>query len=151
MIGKFYAQLLLSAISTIKSQANSEEFKIGEILKKIASHPIKVIASFITAPFLIIRVALQVKNKTRRILAIAGLLISILVSYICATFLGTFIGSLFVMSHIGFISGIGLLIGLTSSIYLSVLFSIISFNAVSFLFLKISTQEVAEYLEEISK
>lgn len=151
MIGKYAAELFLGGIVAIKNQANSEGTKIGTIFKKIASHPFKVVASFITAPVLVFRIASQVENKTRRNLAIAGLLLSLVASYACATLIGTFFGALFVMSNVGFLSGVGVLLGLSSSIYLSVIFSIISFNAVSFLFLKISTQEVADYLDEISK
>lgn len=150
MVGKFAAELLVSGIAAIKSQASSEGNKIGLIFKNIVSHPVKVIASFITAPILVFRIASLVENKIRRNLAIAGLLLSLVASYACATFIGTFFGALFVASHIGFLSGVGVLIGLSSSVYLSVIFSIISFNTVSFIFLKVSTQEVVDYLNEIS-
>lgn len=151
MIGKYSAELFLAGITAIKSQAGTEGNKAGEIFKRIAAHPVKVFASFITAPILVLRVAFRVKNKARRILAVAGLLMSLLASYVCATFLGTLLGSLFVMQNIGIIAGVGVFFGLASSVYLSVFFSILSFNAVSFLFLKISTQEVVDYLEELSK
>jgi uncharacterized membrane protein YhiD involved in acid resistance len=64
--------------------------------------------------------------------------------------LGTLVGAAFVASHIGILAGLGFFFGTTVSIYLSVIFSIIVFNAISFVFLKVSTQEVVDYLNEIS-
>jgi len=71
-------------------------------------------------------------------------------AYIAGTFLGSLAGAFFVMTHIGFWVGIGFLIGTTLSVYLSVIFSIIVCNTVSFVFLKITAQEVVDYLNEIS-
>jgi len=150
MFGKVAAELLGSGITAISENASKEKSKIGSVYKKIASHPIKVLASFVTAPFLVIRIAWKVNNPIRRAIAVIGLLLSLVCSYIAATFLGTLAGAAFVASNIGILAGIGFLVGTTLSIYLSVIFSIIVFNAVSYVFLKISSQEVVDYLNEIS-
>ena len=108
-------------------------------------------ASFIAAPFLVFRIARIAKNPMRRWMAIIGLLLSTLVSYAAATFLGTLVGAAFIATNISVLAGIGFIFGTTLSVYFSVIFSIISFNAVSFFFLKASSEEVVEYLKEVSK
>jgi hypothetical protein len=131
-----------------KSNGNS---KIKAIAKAIWSYPIKIIASFFAAPFLIFRIAKIAKNPMRRWIAIIGLLLSLLASYAAATFLGTLVGAALIATNISVLAGIGFLFGTTLSIYLSVIFSIITFNTVSFFFLKASSEEVVAYLKEVSK
>ena len=55
-----------------------------------------------------------------------------------------------IASQIGPIVALGFLLGTTLSVALSVALSILVFNAVSFLFLKMNTQEVIDYLNEQS-
>ncbi|ASL28634.1 hypothetical protein E0E54_01395 [Azotobacter chroococcum] len=150
MFGKAAGEVLGSGISALARDAANEKGRLGEVFRRIASHPVKVLASFIAAPFLIVRVALRVRSPRRRAVALVGLLLSVLLSYGAATFLGTLVGAAFVASHIGLLAGIGFLFGTTLSVYLSVIFSIVVFHAVSFVFLKISSQEVLDYLREIS-
>jgi len=109
-----------------------------------------VLASYIAAPFLVVRVAWKVENPLRRFIAILGLLCALITSYVAATLLGTLVGAVFVASNIGFLTALGFIFGTTISVYLSVIFSIIVFNAVSWLFLKMNTQEVIDYLNGIS-
>ena len=150
MIVKTAGDVLTRGITAIIEDVASENSKFKAVFKKVAGHPIKILASFIAAPFLIIKIAWMVNNPIRRIIAIIGLLLSLLLSYAAATLLGTLVGALFVASHIGILTGVGFLFGTTLSIYLSVIFSIIEFNSVSFIFLKASSQEVIDYLQEIS-
>ena len=150
MLGKVAGDILAKGISALAADANNERNKIGVKFKKIASHPLKVMSSFLAAPFLVLKIAMTVKNPTRRVIAIIGLMLSCGLSYVAATFLGTLVGALFVASHIGILAGIGFILGTTLSVYLSVIFLIIVFNAVSFIFLKVSSQEVLDYLNEIS-
>ena len=150
MLVKVAGDILSRGITAIAKDTQREKSKIGAIFKKIASHPFKVLASFFAAPFLVFRIALLVDNPMRRIIAIIGLLLSLALSYVAATFLGTLVGAVFVASHIGILAGIGFLFGTALSVYLSVIFSIIVFNTVSFVFLKVSSQDVVDYLAEIS-
>ena len=130
--------------------ASKEKGRTGKILNDLIRHPIKVVASFIFAPFLIIKIAMKVNNPIRRFLAILGLLVSFICSYIAGTAIGTFAGAVFVATHIGFLTAAGFILGTTISVIMSVLFSIVVFNSVSFLFLKMNNEEVINYLDEIS-
>ncbi|MFC0709970.1 hypothetical protein [Azorhizophilus paspali] len=150
MFGKAASEVLGSGIFALARNAANEKGRLGEVFHRIASHPVKVLASFIMAPVLIVRIAFLVKDPRRRLVAIVGLLLSVLLSYGAATFLGTLVGAAFVASHIGLLAGIGFLFGTTLSVYLSVVFSIVVFHAVSFVFLKIGSQEVLDYLRDIS-
>jgi len=150
MFGKVAGEILGRGINAIEQDASKQNKKVKAIFKKIASHPFKVVASFIAAPILVIKIAWLVKNPIRRIIAVIGLLLSLFLSYLAGTFLGSVVGAMFIASNIGILAGIGFFIGTTLSIYLSVIFSIIVFNSVSFVFLKISSQEIVDYLHEIS-
>jgi len=150
MLGKAAIELLERGVSAISEDASKEKSKIGSVFKKIVGYPLKVVASFIAAPVLIIKVAWRVENPARRAIAIVGLLISFTLSYIAATVLGSLAGAVFIASNIGMLAGIGFLIGTTLSVYLSVIFSIIVFNAVSLIFFFFFSQEVVDYLHNIS-
>jgi hypothetical protein len=150
MFGKAAGEILGRGITAITTDMSREKSKIAEIFKKIAAYPFKVLASYLIAPILVVKVAWKVENPTRRVIAIVGLLLSLLASYIAATLLGTLVGAAFVATHVGILAGLGFLFGTTISVYLSVIFSIIVFNAVSWFFLKMNTQQVIDYLNEIS-
>jgi hypothetical protein len=150
MFSKASREILERGVSAIADDASKEKSKFAAVFKKVIGHPVKVVASFVTAPILVIRIAWTVKNPVRRTIAIVGLLLSLALSYVAATFLGTLAGAAFVASNIGILAGIGFFVGTTLSVYLSVIFSILVFNAVSFVFLKISAQEVVDHLNEIS-
>lgn len=137
-------------LETVINEASQEKSKIKLLFQQIASHPIKLIMSFIAAPFLIARLALTIKNPIRRLISVVGLLLSVFCAYIAGTVLGTATGALFIMSNIGFFVGIGFFLGSFISLFLSVAFSILVLNSVSFIFLKMSSQEVVDYLEKIS-
>ena len=139
-----------TTLSTIVDDVTKEKSKLKTIVKELASHPIKMIMTFLTAPFLVLWLGLTLKNPIRRFIAIIGLMVSVICSYVAGTLLGTFTGALFVMSNIGFFVGFGFIVGSFFSVLFSVVFSILVFNAVSFLFLKMSSQEVVDYLDKIS-
>lgn len=65
--------------------------------------------------------------------------------------MGTVAGALVVASKFGPVLGLGLLVGTLTSIFLSVAFMVVSFNATCFLFLKMSQKDVVDYLVSISK
>lgn len=150
MFVKETSEILERGIAAITDNTLKEKSKFVSVFKEIAGYPIKVLASFIFAPFLITKIALTVKNRIRRIIAVIGLVLSLIFSYLAATFLGTLAGAAFVASKIGFVVAIGFFVGTTLSVYLSVIFSILVFNAVSFVFLKLSSKEIIDYLNKIS-
>lgn len=150
MIGKIAGEIFGRGISALNEKAGAEGGKLRAVFKRIAGHPVKILASFLSAPFLVARIAWRTKNPVRRFVALIGLLLSIFLAYGAATFLGSLTGALLIASQVGVLVGLGFFIGTTVSIYLSVIFSIFVLNAVAFLFLKLSSQEVLDYLSEIS-
>jgi hypothetical protein len=140
-----------SAMSAIAKDVAQEKSHIAQIFKKVASHPIKMVAAFFTAPFLMVRVALKVENPIRRIIAVSGLIVALLLAYLAGTFLGSLAGAAFVASKVGILMAVGFLIGSTLSVMFSVTFCIFVFNLVSLIFLKMSSQEVVDYLHELSQ
>jgi hypothetical protein len=137
-------------LGAVLDDASKEHSRLKIMFKQVVSHPIKLVAAFITAPVLILRLAMTVQNPLRRAIAIIGLIVAITFAYLAGTFLGTAAGALFVMSNIGILSGIGFFVGSFLSVFLSLAFSVFILNAVSFLFLKLSTQEVVDYLQGLS-
>jgi len=146
MVGKSASEIL----STIADEASVEGSRIRTLFKEIASHPFKVIASVIMAPILIIKIALHVKNPIRRIIAVVGLLIAILFTYAAGTYLGSAAAFFFLGGTLGWFSAFGFLIGTLTSVYFTVIFTLILFNLISFVFLKINSEEVVDYLDGIS-
>ena len=137
----------IDILSNGVSELNKERGNLMSVFSKIYAYPIKIIASYVFAPILVVRIALIVKDPMRRLIAVLGLLLSILGAYGAATFLGTIAGALFVGSHIGILSGFGFFFGTVISVWLSVVFSIVVFNSISWFFLHMSSQEVVEYLK----
>ena len=80
-----------------------------------------------------VRIALKVNNPIRRVIATIGLLLSVIFAYVAAAFSGSTLAAAFVTSHTGIPAGF--LLGTMLSVYLSVMFSILIFHAVSFVFL----------------
>lgn len=128
-----------------------EGHNLRNLLKSMLSHPIKLAATFFFAPILLIKVASSVESPGRRMIAYIGISFSILLAYCAGTFLGSIAGAIFITANIGVLAGIGFIVGTSFSIFLSVLFCFLILNATSFLFLKISTQEVIDHLKEISQ
>ncbi len=137
-------------LSSVLDVASKEHNNLKAILKSLWSHPIKLASAFVVAPFLVFRIAQVANNPVRRWVASIGLFIAIILAYVAGTFLGTFAGALIVMSSVGLLAGVGFLIGTTFSVFFSFIFAIVVLNSVSFFFLKVNTQEVIDYLDEIS-
>lgn len=124
---------------------------MAAVTKSILRYPIKMLAAFLMAPFLALRVASLAKSPLRRLVAGIGLFIAVLAAWLAGTFLGTFAGALLVTSNLGFMWGIAFLFGATTSVTLSVAFSVLVLNATAWLFLQLSSEEVLDYLRSISE
>ena len=148
------AEVIERGLTAITHSASSETNKLIAILKAIVSYPIKVCATFIFAPGLLLRIAWTGGKKhdaVRRMVAIVGLAMAILLTYVANLFIlgwaGTFLSTLFIVDMIGILTAIAFVFGLSS---LSVSFLILAFWSICFLFFKMTTQEVADYLREIT-
>ena len=97
---KTAAYIFARSIAAIHEDMAGGKSKIGAIFKGIASHPLKVLASFIFAPVLLVKVAFKARNPIRRLIVVVGLLISLILSYLAATFLGSLLGALFIATEI---------------------------------------------------
>jgi hypothetical protein len=137
-------------LGAVLDDGSKEHSRLKIMFKQVASHPIKLVAAFISAPVLIVRLAVTVRNPLRRAIATIGLIFAVTLAYLAGTFLGTVAGAFFVMSNIGILAGVGFFVGSFLSVFLSLTFSVFVLNAVSFLFLKLSTQEVVDYLQSLS-
>lgn len=144
-----FATLLQSIFGAVSKEAGNGS-SLSSIIKSVVRYPIKTIATFFTAPILILRLALTVKNPIRRLIAVVGLLISILLAYLAGTFLGSVVGAIFIFSHVGPLVAAGFLLGSTLSVVLSVAFTLFVFNATSWLFLHMSSEDVVEHLRSAS-
>jgi hypothetical protein len=151
MFGESAGAIIKQSFDAISKDVSSENTKISHIVKNVLSHPFKIIAAFFTAPILIIRVALTVKNPVRRAIAVVGLLLAIMLSYLSGTLLGSLAGLMIVAGSVGILAAVGIFVGSALGMFFSVVFSVFIFNAVSYLFLRMSSQEVIDYLNEISK
>lgn len=145
-----FATLLQAAFGAVSKDVGNGS-SLSSTIKSVARYPIKTIATFFTAPILILRLALTVKNPIRRLIAVVGLFISILLAYLAGTLLGSFVGAIFVFSHFGPFMALGFLVGSTLSVVLSVAFTLFVFNATSWLFLHMSSEDVVEHLLNVSK
>ena len=151
MVSGSAVAIIKESFDAISNDVSSENSKLTHIVKKVASHPFKILATFFAAPILIIKVALSVKNPTRRFIAVIGLILAILLAYGAGTVIGSLSGAWLIATQVGVFMAAGFLIGSMLSVFLSLVFCIFVFNSVSFVFLKMSSQEVVDYLDSISK
>ena len=147
---KSTGNLIGNSLDAILDEAAAEGGRFSKVLRRLAMHPIKLLAAFFFAPILITRIALTVEQPVRRWIAVFGLSAATCLSYVAGTALGTITGALFMASKFGILMGIGFLVGSTLSVFLSVAFCIIVFDTVAYAFLKMSSQEVIDYLAQIS-
>ena len=140
-----------SAVEIFKRVSESipqEGSRIVAALKAIVRYPLKVLAAFLLAPILVVRVALNSDaSLTRRIIAVVGLVLATLLSYITATFLGTIAGTLIIASTFGILTAIAFFIGTATTIYITVAAMALVFNSICFLVLQMNRQDVIDYLE----
>ena len=143
--------ILKKGITAISDEASQEGQRARSVLRSIAAYPIKLLATFIFGPVLIIRVAWKAENPVRRLIAVVGLAVAIACAYLAVGFLGTMTAAALTLATFGWFAAIGVLLGTTISVYFSVALSILAFNAVCFFFLKMSQQEIINYLKEITQ
>lgn len=145
------AGLIASGMEAIKKSGEKGQNAFASVTASIMRYPIKVIAAFLVAPFLVVRIAWGAQNTSRRWVATVGLLVAVLLAYAAATLLGTLAGTAFMLSKFGLLMALGFLLGTSLSFVLSVAFSILVLNSTSWLFLHLSSEDVISYLKKISE
>jgi len=144
------ASLFAIGMEAIAKNRSNGQGALAGAMASIMRYPIKAVAAFLVAPFLVFRVAKFAKNPIRRVIATVGLFLSILLSWAAGTFLGTMAGALFVLSKLGPLIALGFVLGTILSVTLSVAFSMLVLNATSWLFLQLSSEDVIAHLKSIS-
>ena len=138
-------------IATVCENAAQEQNRLSQISRNLALYPAKTIAVFFYAPILMVRIVFKAKNPLRRVVAVSGLIVALIAVYGAGTFLGSLMGAALIASHVGYLMAVGFLVGSTVSVWLSVTFSIFVFNSIAFVFFKMTSQEVIDYLKEVSE
>lgn len=143
------ARIISEAISLIAQQASKESISIRSIIKSILSHPIKMLATFILAPWIMFTIIRKTKNTRRKYISIFGLTLGLVIAYLTSAAFGTFTLALIAFTYIGTLSAIGVLIGTTFSIVFSVALTLLVFNTICLAFLKICNSEILNHLDSL--
>ena len=143
MLGKLAEKLF-------KTVVQSESRNLSGISTAIFRQPIKVIAAFFVAPFLLFRIIRRAENPRRRAMAKLGLAVGLVGAYLAGTFLGTTAAALLITVKVGLIMGLAFWVGTALSVFLTVLFQLLVFNLITYGFLHMSSEEVMQHLHDIS-
>lgn len=132
------------------NQIDKEGKNQTTLLKKIAIYPLKLFATFILAPFILIKVIINSNaNIMRKIIAILGLVLAAAATYYLTTAATILLGSV-IFNQLGFFSFAGYIVGLIFTSWLNILIQVGIFNFISTVMLKINQQAVLKYLNELS-
>jgi len=150
--------VLAIAGQAIKTNAEKEQSKMRGIIESIWRYPVQTIALFLFAPIILIRILIKSfkshhkkASKLKIAITIFGFLTATFLALAGGTFLGSFLGFLFLSSKIGFISAFLFLIGTSTSVLFTVAFQIFIFNSFALLFVKMSQDEVIEHLDSLTE
>ncbi len=144
------AEMLNKMMSSGKNELEKEKTNYESLFKRIITYPIKLIATFVFAPFLLIKTILNSNNSFfRKLIAIFGLILAAIGSYYLST-LGITVIALIVKEYLGFFSFLGYIAALMFTSWVGIFIQIGIFNFISTITLKISQQEVINYLDELA-
>lgn len=147
----FISSLFSSAMENIPKSAAAGRIPFLAVLGSVIRAPLKAIASFIFAPFLVLRLVATAKDNRRKLIAAFGLISACILSMMAGSFLGSLAGMYFIYNVFGAIPAIGYLVGTSLSVIFTVTFQILILNATCFLFLGLSSQEIVDYLKNVSE
>ena len=134
-----------------KKQANYEAKNYSNLLKKVMNYPIRLVATFIFAPFILIKVIFHSDSSImRKLIAVVGLICAGLAVY-SLTFAVTISLGLVIKSQLGIFSAIAYTISIFITTWLNILIQIAIFNTITAIMLKITQSEVIEYLDDLSQ
>ena len=142
--------MLGGMLSSGKNEINKESQKFTSVTKKILIYPIRLIATFIFAPFLLIKTVLDSDSSIgRKFIAIFGLALAGLATYFLTTFVTISLAAI-IKANLGWFSLISYGFGVFFTAWVSILIQIGIFNFISTLILKINQQEVLQYLNKLA-
>ena len=150
-MANWIASLFASALEAIPKGRAAGQSSVATAIRSVVRAPLKAIAAFLFAPFLVLRVASIATDSKRRWVAAVGLFVASILAFAAGTLLGTLTGTFLVAQLFGWGTAIGFLVGTTFSVVLTVTFQVLVLNATCFLFLGLSSEEVVEYLKSRSE
>lgn len=145
------AAIVDRGLTAITHNTSRETGKIGAVFKAIASYPFQIIAAFFAAPFLLLCIAWtggQNHDFIRRTVAIVGLVLSIIFVYVVHIYFLGLSMTLLIVDNIGLLAAIVFAFSFLFGSYVSVSVVILVFWFICFLFLKMTSQEVADSLRD---
>ena len=144
------ATMLGGMLSSGKNELNQESQKFTNITKKVLTYPIRLIATFIFAPVLLIKTVLHSNSSIgRKFIAIFGLILAGLATYFLTTFVTISLATI-IKANLGWFSLFGYGFGVFFTAWVSILIQIGIFNFISTLILKINQKEVLQYINELA-
>ncbi len=150
MLKNIAIALLSKTVSASSNSIKEHPNPLATTIKAAHRYPLKVLATFVIAPYLTWSVARRATDPARRRIAGLGLFVSVLMGWLAHTLVGSLAGSLIVASHFGSFWGLSFLVGTKISVIIRVAFSLTVFNSTAYLFFHLSSQEIVEHLREIS-
>lgn len=140
--------MLGSIISSGKNEFNKESKNYSSLFKKTINYPITLIATFLLAPFLLVKVIIHSESTFfRKTVAVTGLILAALSVYFLTTSIIIGVG-LFIKAQLGWFSTIAYVVSVFVTTWVSVLIQVGIFNTISTLTLKMTQKDVLNNLRE---
>ncbi|MBF8271548.1 MAG: hypothetical protein HW380_653 [Magnetococcales bacterium] len=140
--------VLQELYQAVSSDIHKGHLETRRIVGSVWMFPIRLLALLIFSPFITVGVIWKSGQTTRRIIALAGLLVAWVVVWGMGSWLVTWGAALLIMSHVSVIVGLGFIVGTYTSAILGVLAQLFLFNVITTLFLKMSSADVLTYLSQ---
>lgn len=150
-MGNWIASFFASALEAIPRGTAAGQSSVASAIRSVVRAPLKAIAAFLFAPFLVLRVASIATDSRRRWVAAVGMFLAAILALVAGTFLGTLTGTFLIANLFGWGAAFGFLVGTTFSVVLTVTFQVLVLNATCFLFLGLSSAEVVDHLKRMSE
>ena len=136
---------LYQAVSSDLHKGHSE---IRRIIGSIWMYPIKLFALFVFSPFITVGVIWKSDRTIRRFIVLAGFLVAWGVVWGVGSWLATWGSALLIMSEVSVLLGIGFIVGTYTSAIFGAMIQLFLFNAITTMFLKMSSSDVLAYLSQ---
>jgi len=133
-----------------KKQVEYESKNHASLFKKLINYPIKLIATFIFAPIILIKVISHSDTSLiRKLMAMTGLVLAGLAVYSLSLTITIGLGFV-IKSQLGILSATAYTISVLLTTWLTILIQVAIFNTISTVMLKITQSEVIEYLNDLT-